>query len=116
MFKRYLKVKAEKKILNWVLNGLIALLSSTFGLFLVIALAITFFIVGVSGNNKEMADLGSGGVPVEYVEYFNEVSEVFNIPNWCLAAVAKQESNFNPNTSYGGIRNNANTKSRPFNW
>ena len=102
MFKRYLKAKAEKKILNWVLNGLIALLSSTFGLFLVIALAITFFIVGISGNNKDMADLGSGGVPTEYIEYFNEASEIFNIPNWCLAAVAKQESNFNPNTSYGG--------------
>ena len=102
MFKKYLKAKAEKKILTWFLNGLMALFSSTFGLFLVIALAITFFIVGISGNNKGMADLGSGGVPTEYVEYFNEASEIFNIPNWCLAAVAKQESNFNPNTSYGG--------------
>ncbi|MDU2108697.1 C40 family peptidase [Clostridium sp.] len=55
-----------------------------------------------SGNGSSITDIGALGVPQEYVPYFNEVSSVFNIPNWCLAAVAKQESNFNPNTSYEG--------------
>lgn len=54
---------------------------------------------GIGGN---ITDIGALGVPQEYISYFNEASSIFNIPNWCLAAVAKQESNFNPNTSYGG--------------
>lgn len=55
-----------------------------------------------TGSGGMITDIGVAGVPQEYVSYFNEASTIFNIPNWCLAAVAKQESNFNPNTSYGG--------------
>lgn len=55
-----------------------------------------------TGSGGMITDIGVAGVPQEYVNYFNEASIIFNIPNWCLAAVAKQESNFNPNTSYGG--------------
>ena len=102
MLKKYLKLKTKKKILRWIVKGLTFLFTSTMGLFSVIAIAITFFIIGVSEINNSGADLESGGVPKEYIEYFNQASEVFNIPNWCLAAVAKQESNFNPNSSYKG--------------
>ena len=58
--------------------------------------------ISSNGNGGMITDIGVAGVPQEYVNYFNEASTIFNIPNWCLAAVAKQESNFNPNTSYGG--------------
>jgi len=54
------------------------------------------------GSGGHITDIGALGVPQEQVEYFNEASVLFNIPNWVLAAVAKQESNFNPNASYGG--------------
>ncbi len=56
-----------------------------------------------SASNKDnTSDLGGLGVPLEFIEYFNEAEELFGIPNWCLAAVAKQESNFNPDAGYGG--------------
>lgn len=55
-----------------------------------------------TGSGGMITDIGVAGVPQEYVNYFNEASTIFNIPNWCLAAVAKQESNFNPNSSYKG--------------
>ena len=32
------------------------------------------------------------GVPEEYIEYFNEASDMFGIPPWVLARIAKQES------------------------
>ncbi|WWU66833.1 C40 family peptidase (plasmid) [Clostridium baratii] len=44
------------------------------------------------GNNSALI-----GAPAEYIEYFNEGAKIFNIPNWIFAAVAKQESDFNPN-------------------
>ncbi|MDD2586859.1 MAG: peptidoglycan DD-metalloendopeptidase family protein [Syntrophomonadaceae bacterium] len=37
-----------------------------------------------------------GFIPVELYEYFEKVGEIFNIPAWFLAAVAYQESSFNP--------------------
>lgn len=55
-----------------------------------------------SGEAPDISDIGAMGVPAEFVPYFNEASEIFNVPNWTLAAVAKQESGFNPNTAYGG--------------
>lgn len=58
------------------------------------------FMAGEESNN--ISDIGSLGVPYEFLEYFNEAATTFKIPNWCLAAVAKQESNFNPAADYGG--------------
>lgn len=76
---------------------------------LVIFLA-TIIMVGVvgiigEGNKKSysnITDIGAMGVPLEFVPYFNETSELVGIPNWVLCAIAKQESNFNPNDEYGG--------------
>ncbi|ELC8428402.1 cell wall-binding protein [Clostridium perfringens] len=76
---------------------------------LVIFLA-TIIMVGVigiigEGNKKSysnITDIGAMGVPLEFVPYFNETSELVGIPNWILCAIAKQESNFNPNDEYGG--------------
>ncbi|BDU90643.1 NlpC/P60 family protein [Clostridium perfringens] len=76
---------------------------------LVIFLA-TVIMVGVigiigEGNKKSysnITDIGAMGVPLEFVPYFNETSELVGIPNWVLCAIAKQESNFNPNDEYGG--------------
>ncbi|MBS6503350.1 MAG: C40 family peptidase [Clostridium sp.] len=84
-----------------LIKGLIALLSSTFGLVILIGGAILLFVVGVNSSQGNISDL-SGEVPREYIQYYNEASEIFNIPNWVLAAVSKQESNFNPNASYAG--------------
>ena len=63
MLKKYLKLKTKKKILRWIVKGLTFLFTSTMGLFSVIAIAITFFIIGVSEINNSGADLESGGVP-----------------------------------------------------
>jgi len=42
------------------------------------------------------------GVPAEYIEFFNEAGQLFNMPPWHLAAVARQESNFTVDCDYGG--------------
>lgn len=55
-----------------------------------------------SEDNTNATDLSGLGVPIEFLEYFNEAAEVFGVPSWCLAAVAKQESNFTPTAGYGG--------------
>lgn len=96
----------EKKLLK---SGIKIILS--FNIFTIITLLLITATISIiinqnsissNGNGGMITDIGVAGVPQEYVNYFNEASTIFNIPNWCLAAVAKQESNFNPNTSYGG--------------
>lgn len=96
----------EKKLLK---NSIKIILS--FNIVTIITLLIMTATISIIINQNSISNTGSGGmitdigvvgVPQEYVNYFNEASTIFNIPNWCLAAVAKQESNFNPNTSYGG--------------
>lgn len=99
--KKYRQAKRYKKIMELLIKGLIALLSSTFGLVILMGGAILLFVVGVNSSQGNISDL-SGEVPREYIQYYNEASEIFNIPNWVLAAVSKQESNFNPNASYAG--------------
>lgn len=74
-------------------------------LFLIILMStLIFALIGVYQKTNENSYNNSllVGVPSEYIEYFNEASEIYSIPNWTLAAIAKQESNFNPNCSYGG--------------
>lgn len=61
----------------------------------------------IFGNELEppTIDIQNGklqGVPAEYQPYFDLASKATGLPNWVLAAIAKQESHFNPNDSYGG--------------
>jgi len=93
----------EKRLIKKLFKGLI-LSNVGFVLLLVVfvgAIGIALQSVNKSDNGN-ITDIGGLGVPVEFVPYFNEASSRFNIPNWCLAAVAKQESNFNPDSDYGG--------------
>lgn len=61
----------------------------------------------IFGNDLEppTMDIQNGklqGVPAEYQPYFDLASKATGLPNWVLAAIAKQESHFNPNDSYEG--------------
>lgn len=95
--KKLLK-NSIKIILSFNIVTIITLLLMT----ATISIIINHNSISNTGSGGMITDIGVAGVPQEYVNYFNEASTIFNIPNWCLAAVAKQESNFNPNTSYGG--------------
>ena len=96
----------EKKLLKSSIKIILSFNIVTIITLLLITATISIIInqnsISNAGNGGMITDIGVAGVPQEYVNYFNEASTIFNIPNWCLAAVAKQESNFNPNTSYGG--------------
>ncbi|CAM2078518.1 MAG: putative cell wall-binding protein [uncultured Clostridium sp.] len=97
----FIKRKINRKIRRWILTTFFS--SVGLAITMISIIVIAFF----GALNYEVEDGNNingslSGVPTEYVEYFNEASNIFNIPNWCLAAVAKQESNFNPNSSYGG--------------
>ena len=96
----------EKKLLKSSIKIILSFNIVTIITLLLITATISIIInqnsVSSNGSGGMITDIGVAGVPQEYVNYFNEASTIFNIPNWCLAAVAKQESNFNPNTSYGG--------------
>ena len=97
----FIKRKINRKLRRWILTTLFS--SSGLAITMIGIMVIAFF----GALNYEVEDWNNingslSGVPTEYVEYFNEASNIFNIPNWCLAAVAKQESNFNPNASFGG--------------
>lgn len=96
----------EKKLLKSSIKIILSFNIVTIITLLLITATISILInqnsISSNGSGGMITDIGVAGVPQEYVNYFNEASTIFNIPNWCLAAVAKQESNFNPNTSYGG--------------
>ena len=92
----------EKKLLKIILSFNIFTIITLLLITATISIIINQNSISSNGNGGMITDIGVAGVPQEYVNYFNEASTIFNIPNWCLAAVAKQESNFNPNTSYGG--------------
>lgn len=96
----------EKKLLKSSIKIILSFNIFTIITLLLITATISIIInqnsISSNGNGGMITDIGVAGVPQEYGNYFNEASTIFNIPNWCLAAVAKQESNFNPNTSYGG--------------
>lgn len=73
-----------------------------------VIIIILFFIIllsiigAVHQKNNSVSSSDLNGVPAEYIEYFNEASKLSGIPNWVLAGIAKQESNFNPNDQYQG--------------
>lgn len=99
--KKYRQVKRYSKATRILIKWLVRLLSSSTGILAIALVAMALFTVGINNSSGNITDL-TGKVPGEYIKYFDEASEIFNIPNWTLAAVAKQESNFNPNASYGG--------------
>ncbi|MDB8803184.1 NlpC/P60 family protein [Romboutsia sp. 1001216sp1] len=79
-------------------------LSSLFFIFVFIS-GLMMFIGASSSSNTVTGEFANGslsGVPEAFIPYYNEASEIYKIPNWVLAAITKQESNFNPNDSYGG--------------
>lgn len=47
-----------------------------------------------TSNGNLNADLSALGVPIEFIPYYEEASKLTGIPNWVLAAITKQESNF----------------------
>ena len=99
---QYAKDSQEKRLLKNILKVL-GLFGSASLFFIILLSSIMILFYGHKVSDDSTRVHGSlSGVPVEYIPYFNEASEIFNIPNWALAAVAKQESNFNPNTSYLG--------------
>lgn len=79
-------------------------LSSLF--LLVMLVSGVMFVIGANSSSTsgtgEFANSSLSGVPQEFIPYYNEAAEIYKIPNWVLAAITKQESNFNPNDSYGG--------------
>lgn len=49
------------------------------------------------GNNINLDNTLIGNdVPQEFMEYFNEVSGIVNVPSWLLASMAKHESDYDP--------------------
>lgn len=99
LYNGYKRVKNVKRFIKYILS---INLSTFLTLFLVSTIAIT--IIGAKHKSSFDIPLNAtlNGVPSEYIPYYNEASEIYGIPNWVLAAISKQESNFNPSTSYGG--------------
>ncbi|KXA13348.1 bifunctional lysozyme/C40 family peptidase [Clostridium perfringens] len=90
-----------------IIKKIILTIGVTNCLVIFLATVIMVGVIGIigEGNKKSysnITDIGAMGVPLEFVPYFNETSELVGIPNWVLCAIAKQESNFNPNDEYGG--------------
>ncbi len=96
--KRNLRKKFKKKIFAILGISNVGLILFGLCMFVMFAAIIQDELV----ETPNISDIGAMGVPYELVEHFNDASEICNIPNWVLAAVAKQESNFNTSASYGG--------------
>ncbi|CEJ75496.1 cell wall-binding protein [[Clostridium] sordellii] len=98
--KQALEVNRLKKIIKTIaVSQLSFLLLAIFA----VGVMVTIFIGDASSKSNDDWISGSlNGVPQEFIPYFNEASSIYNIPNYILAGVAKQESNFDPNCSYGG--------------
>ena len=99
---QYAKNNQEKILLKFIIK-MLSLFSSASLFFIILIASVMLFFYGSKVTDDSYRVNGSlSGVPQEFIPYFNEASEVIGIPNWALAAVAKQESNFNINCSYGG--------------
>ena len=97
LIKKIIKRKLKRKILSFFFSSTGIAISTTIVVFIVFFGALIYI---TEENNNSNANLL--GVPTEYIQYFNEASDLTGIPNWVLAGIAKQESNFNPNDEYGG--------------
>lgn len=94
------KINMLRLVIKWIISLNLSTL-----LILMLSISMLMFIVGSSSSSSTGRDFSNGslsGVPPELIPYYNEASEIYKIPNWALAAITKQESNFNANDSYGG--------------
>lgn len=93
----YKRVKKIKRFIKY-------LLSINFFTFLALFFISVIAIALIGAKNKSSENINSNlnGVPSEYIQYFNEASEIIGLPNWLLAGIAQNESNFYMNASYGG--------------
>ena len=104
-------MEKEKQLIKKVGKLLVSSVGAITISFLILISSVTMYIFKVQEFQTDngggfITDIGALGVPQELVPIFNEVSSIFNVPNWVLAAVAKQESNFNinaqsPDGAYG---------------
>jgi len=99
---QYARDNQEKRILKRIIK-MLGVFSSTSLFFIILVSSIMLFFFGSKVTDDSMRINGSlSGVPQELIPYFNEASELIGLPNWVLAGVAKNESNFDVNCSYGG--------------
>lgn len=90
----------EKRILKLVIK-MLGLFSSASLFFIILISSVMLFFYGNKVSDDSTRVNGSlSGVPQELVPYFNEASEILGLPNWLLAGIAKNESNFDMNCSY----------------
>ncbi len=100
LIKKMIKRKLKKKILAFLLSSTGLAIGTTAVVFIAFFGALIYM---TEDNNNSNAILN--GVPSEYIEYYNEASTLTGIPNWVLAGITKQESNFrniaSPDGAYG---------------
>ena len=99
-YNSFKKINILKLILKWIISLNLSTL-----LILMLCISMLLFVLGSSTSSSTGGDFSNGslsGVPPELIPYYNEASEIYKIPNWVLAAITKQESNFNANDAYGG--------------
>ncbi len=96
------KTYKKAKQIRLFIKSILAINISTL-LSVILISVISISLIGVISKKKTVSvNSNLTGVPSEYIPYFNEASEIYGIPNWVLAAIAKQESGFNPSDAYGG--------------
>lgn len=100
LIKKMIKRKLKKKILTFLLSSTGLAIGTTAVVFIAFFGALIYMTEDSNNSNAIL-----NGVPSEYIEYYNEASTLTGIPNWVLAGITKQESNFrniaSPDGAYG---------------
>ncbi|BDU83409.1 NlpC/P60 family protein [Clostridium perfringens] len=90
LIKKMIKRKLKKKILTFLLSSTGLAIGTTAVVFIAFFGALIYMTEYRNSNSNAILN----GVPSEYIEYYNEASTLTGIPNWVLAGITKQESNF----------------------
>ncbi|MGU8155388.1 NlpC/P60 family protein [Clostridium perfringens] len=97
LIKKMIKRKLKKKILAFLLSSTGLAIGTTAVVFIAFFGALIYMTEDSNNSNAIL-----NGVPSEYIEYYNEASTLTGIPNWVLAGITKQESNFRNIASQDG--------------
>ncbi|PWW90792.1 NlpC/P60 family protein [Clostridium perfringens] len=90
-------MEQEKQFIKKIFKYFFLSGTSFFIIFTLLLGSITMIIFQTKKSNSNgniNADLSALGVPMEFIPYYEEASKLTGIPNWVLAAITKQESNF----------------------